>query len=270
MNKQRKILISFDVEEFDLPLEYNQYISPDEQMMTGKKGLDATMQVLDQHNISCTLFTTANFAQAFPLATKEASGKHEIASHAFYHSAFEPGHLLKSKLVLEKITGKPITGLRMPRMKPIAMKEVTDAGYTYDSSINPSFIPGRYNNFHLPRTLYLDDGMLRMPVSVSPHLRIPIFWLTFKNLPYPIFKMLARQTLKKDGYLCLYFHPWEFTDLSAYRIPFITKTKSGDQLQEKLHRLIHDLSKEGDCITINQYIAALNRDEVFSIVKQNR
>src|SRR6476469_5962124 len=111
MIKQRKILISFDVEEFDLPLEYKQYISPDEQMKTGKKGLDATVQVLDQHNICCTFFTTANFAQAFPLAIKELSGKHEIASHAFYHSAFEPRHLLESKLVLEKITGQPIYGL---------------------------------------------------------------------------------------------------------------------------------------------------------------
>lgn len=267
MIKQRKILISFDVEEFDLPLEYKQYISPDEQMKTGKKGLDAILQVLDQHNISCTFFTTANFAQAFPLSIKELPGNHEIGSHAFYHSAFEPSHLLESKLVLEQITGKPITGLRMPRMKPVTMKDVIDAGYTYDSSINPSFIPGRYNNFHLPRTLYLDDGMLRMPVSVSPHLRIPIFWLTFKNFPYLLFKILAMQTLKTDGYLCLYFHPWEFTDLSSYRIPFMTKTKSGSQLQEKLHRMIHDLSKEGDCITINQYVASLNRDEVFSIVK---
>ena len=270
MNKQRKILISFDVEEFDLPLEHNQYIDPEEQMMTGKKGLDATMQVLDQHNTSCTFFTTAHFAQAFPLATKEISGRHEIASHAFYHSAFEPGHLLTSKLVLEKITGKPIHGLRMPRMKPIEMKEVIAAGYTYDSSINPSFIPGRYNNFHLPRTLYLEDGMLRLPVSVSPHLRIPIFWLTFKNFPYPLFKMLAMQTLKKDGYLCMYFHPWEFTDLSAYRIPFYTKTKYGNQLQEKMHRLIHDLLKEGDCITINQYLTELNRNEVLSITKQTK
>ena len=262
MNRQQSILISFDVEEFDLPLEYNHYIEPKEQMSTGKKGLDTTLQVLDQHALASTMFTTANFAQSYPLAIQKMAEKHEIASHSFYHTSFELSHLTTSKAVLENITGKDIHGLRMPKMQHVDMKDVIDAGYSYDSSINPVLIPGRYNNLHLPRTVFNDMGMIRMPISVSTFIRIPLFWLTFKNFPYFIFLRLARQALRKDGYLCLYFHPWEFTDLSNYKIPLFLKKNAGEKLQEKLHDLLTDLSKEGDCITINQYLENVNRNKI--------
>ena len=49
MSHQRYILMSFDVEEFDMPLEYNQSLSIYEQMETGFKGLQATMSVINGH-----------------------------------------------------------------------------------------------------------------------------------------------------------------------------------------------------------------------------
>ena len=41
-----KILLSFDVEEFDMPLEYNFNIAIEIQMEIGKKGLDNLMPIL--------------------------------------------------------------------------------------------------------------------------------------------------------------------------------------------------------------------------------
>ena len=199
------VLMSFDVEEFDIPLEYNFNIDANEQMQKGKEGLDALLPILQEHQIATTLFTTANFALYFPEAIQQLGKHHEIASHTFYHSAFKNEDLLQSKITLEKISGKKVTGLRMPRMRYVAMEEVIKAGYTYDSSINPTWLPGRYNNFHLPRTKYMDEGMIRLPASVSPNLRLPLFWLGFKNYPYSLFKKLALQTLRKDGSICLYF-----------------------------------------------------------------
>jgi hypothetical protein len=139
-------------------------------------------------------------------------------------------------------------------MRYVAMSDVRKAGYSYDSSMNPTWIPGRYNHLNKPRTLYYDQDILRVPASVSPHLRIPLFWLAFKNMPYAIFKKLAIQTLQHDGYLCLYFHPWEFIDISQYKIPDYTKRWSGEQLQHRLYRLIKDLAKEGDFTTTRQMI----------------
>ncbi len=249
----RFVLLSFDVEEFDMPLEYNFAISPEEQMRVGKNGLDAIQPFLSDKNSKTTLFTTANFAMHFPDTIRELSHQHEIASHTFYHSAFEDAHLLSSKMKLEEITGKTVTGLRMPRMRKVSMGAVKKAGYKYDSSINPTWLPGRYNNFHLPRTIYQEEGMCRIPASVSPFIRFPLFWLSFKNLPYAVFKMLALQTLKKDGYLCLYFHPWEFTDIAEYGLPEFTKRGYGLPLLEKLMRLKKDLSKEASFISMEEY-----------------
>lgn len=250
----RFVLLSFDVEEFDMPLEYMFPISAEEQMRVGKQGLDALAPVLSDPAITSTLFTTANFAMHYPAAIRQLAQQHEIASHTFYHSDFTDEHLLLSRQKLEEISGQTVTGLRMPRMRKVSMQEVKKAGYLYDSSVNPTWLPGRYNNLHLPRTLYLDEGMIRVPASVSPLLRIPLFWLSFKNLPYAVFKRLSLQTLRKDGYLCLYFHPWEFTDIADYGLPGFTKKHHGLVLLNRLQQLIKDLKKEGDFISMRDFV----------------
>jgi peptidoglycan/xylan/chitin deacetylase (PgdA/CDA1 family) len=247
-------MLSFDVEEFDMPLEYNFPITKEEQMKVGKLGLDALSGVLGVSGTRSTLFTTANFAQHFPDDMRSLAKRHEIASHTFYHSDFEEAHLLQSREALEQISGIPVTGLRMPRMRKVQMEAVREAGYQYDSSVNPTWLPGRYNNLNLPRTMYEDHGMIRIPASVSPLLRIPLFWLSFKNLPYSTFRWLTLQTLKKDGYVCLYFHPWEFTDIENYGLPGFTKKDHGAPLLDKLYRLLKDLASEAEAITMHDWL----------------
>lgn len=249
------VLLTFDVEEFDIPLEYTQQISMDEQMEVGRIGLENLLPVLNYTHLNCTLFTTANYALNFPHTTKQLSQQHEIASHTFYHSSYQTEHLLQSKLTLEEITGKSVTGLRMPRMKKVDMLEVANAGYTYDSSVNPTIIPGRYNNLHLPRTKYIEDGIMRIPASVSPKIRLPLFWLAFKNYPYKLFLNLCMQCIKKDGYVCLYFHPWEFADIKKYNLPSYVKNPCGDVLLKKLIRLISDLKNECEFISIQKFLS---------------
>jgi peptidoglycan/xylan/chitin deacetylase (PgdA/CDA1 family) len=256
MSRQRFILMSFDVEEFDMPGEYNQNLSIYEQMEVGFKGLQATSAVINGTDVPCTLFTTAHFATWYPDTIRSLARKHEIASHTFFHSSFKTSDLLQSRTTLEAIANQPVYGLRMPRMKEVAMQDVKEAGYSYDSSINPTWIPGRYNKLSLPRTMYMDQDMLRVPASVSPQLRIPLFWLAFKNMPYFLFKRLAVDTLRKDGYLCLYFHPWEFTDIWEFAIPGYAKRWSGEKLQHRLFRLIKDLKAEGEFSTMWQMVSA--------------
>jgi peptidoglycan/xylan/chitin deacetylase (PgdA/CDA1 family) len=254
MYRKQFLLLSFDVEEFDIPLEYGQIISEPEQLQVGYNGLEVLMNILDAFPIEASFFTTANFAQHFPDAVRALSTKHEIASHTFYHSRFNTGDLLASKKKLEEIISKPVHGLRMPRMRRVDMRDVMRAGYLYDSSINPSFVPGRYNNLNLPRKPYYENEGLRFPVSVSPVLRIPLFWLSFKNFPYHFYLNLVKRSLKKDGYVCLYFHPWEFIDLSNYKIPAYTKKLAGEKLQKRLKKLIADLQPYGEFISMQKYI----------------
>lgn len=254
MYRKQFLLLSFDVEEFDMPLEYGQKISEQEQLQKGFEGLNALIPIIDESFIEATFFTTANFAQHFPELIKNISKKHEIASHTFYHSKFDAEDLYASKKKLEEIISQPVQGLRMPRMRKVEMTDVKKAGYMYDSSINPSFVPGRYNNLHLSRKYYYENEVLRVPVSVSPVFRIPLFWLSFKNFPYPFYLHLVKRCLKKDGYACLYFHPWEFIDLTKYKIPLYSKRFAGEPLQLRLKKLIADLKPDVEFISMEKYI----------------
>lgn len=254
MTSQNKILLTIDVEEFDLPLEFKLPITTEEQFRIGKAGTDEVEKILDEAEIKTTLFTTANFALQFPSDINRLSQKHEIASHSFYHTGFKKEDLLNSRLALEEIINKRVEGFRMPRLKPIEMQWIKEAGYGYDASINPTFIPGRYNLRHLPRTIYSQEGLVRIPCSVTPNFRLPLFWLSFKNIPYPVYKMLALQTLRRDGYLSLYFHPWEFTDISQFKLPGYLKRHSGQHLQERLYNLIQDLKLEGEFCSMHSFL----------------
>ncbi|MBS4043052.1 MAG: DUF3473 domain-containing protein [Chitinophagaceae bacterium] len=249
------IFLSFDVEEFDLPLEYGSPISNQHQMNIGFQGLQAITPLLNESFLETTLFTTANFAHHYPNLIKQLSEKHEIASHCFYHSSFENKDLKLSKEKLESITNKKVVGLRMPRLRKVEMSEVKKAGYLYDSSMNPTYLPGRYNNVKVSTTIYTHDGMVRVPTAVTPNFRIPLFWLSFKNLPYTLFKIMALQTLKKYGYLSLYFHPWEFTDISHYIcLPSYTRKPCGENLLHKLYQLVNDLKQEARFSSIENYL----------------
>ena len=253
MSSKYFILLSFDVEEFDMPMEYYINESIEEQLKAGHDGLIIIKEMLRRKQVNATLFTTGNFAIHYPEIIKELSMTHEIASHTFSHTAFHTKDLRESKDVLERITGKEVTGIRMPRMRKTEMKEIAEAGYRYDSSVNPIWLPGRYNNLNKPRTPFLEDKIVCIPASVSTFLRIPLFWLSFKNLPYSVYLKLVLNAIRKDGHVCLYFHPWEFTDLHKYKLPGYTRKPDGEVLLKRLEKLIGDLADIGQFITMHSF-----------------
>jgi len=229
---KNKILLSFDIEEFEMPREYGDPIAFEKQIEVSREGTTRILDLLKKQNIKATFYTTANFAShAQDIVKRIVAEGHELASHGYVHDHFEPVHLKMSKDVLEKIGGVPVHGYRMARMMKVPEREVFDAGYIFNSSINPTFLPGRYNNFHEPRTCFYREGVLQLPASVTPIVRFPLFWISFHNLPLSIYESLAAWTIKRDAYLNVYFHPWEFMDIgpkSKYNFPFYV-TRNTDQ-----------------------------------------
>ncbi|WP_374948873.1 polysaccharide deacetylase family protein [Mucilaginibacter sp.] len=255
------ILLSFDVEEFDLPLEYGKQIPFTEQLSISTEGTLAILELLARNAIKATFFITANYALNQPdVVAKIVAAGHEVASHGYYHSAFENRHLLESREALEKLTGLPVKGFRMARMMPVDVLEIKKSGYSYNSSINPTWLPGRYNNLNVSRTFYHEQGVLQLPSSVSPVIRFPLFWLSFHNLPMTIINWLSIRTHKKDGYLNIYFHPWEFTNLhnkERFGIPGYISRNSGKPFINRLDGFIQNAQKRGLTFgTIQQYFAA--------------
>ncbi len=249
------VQLSFDVEEFDMPLEYGYPIDPIRQLSLAREGLERILPLLDREGLRTTLFTTAHYADAFPEDIRRLARKHEIASHTYYHSRYETAHLATSRRRLEEIAGVSVKGLRMPRMRQVPMADIVNAGYAYDASVHPAWLPGRYNNLHMPRTIHLSEGMLRVPASVSPWFRLPLFWLAFKNYPYGLYRHLCRRVLESDGYLSLYCHPWEFIDVTGYSLPGYTVRGCKGWLLERLHRLVDDLMPDADFAPMDELVA---------------
>ena len=248
-----KVLLTFDVEEFDVPEEYGNKIPFEKQIEISTTGLHKVISLLDKHNIICTFFTTAAYAIQQKDLIKSISLKHEIASHGFYHSSFKAEDLKASKDALEAITGKSVTGFRMARLVPVDDKEIEKAGYFYNSSMNPTLIPGRYNHLNKPRTAFYVGTVLNIPTSVTPNMRVPLFWLSFKNFPLWYFKLLMMQTLKRDEVVSLYFHPWEFTEIKNYNLPKYISKLSGDMMLARLEEIIIDLKTKAEFITMDDY-----------------
>jgi peptidoglycan/xylan/chitin deacetylase (PgdA/CDA1 family) len=231
-----------------MPLEYGKDISFDDQISISIEGTNHILDILDRHQLKATFFSTVVFAQNAPDVIKRINkGGHELASHAYFHSAFEPEHLELSRKELQVISSQEINGFRMPRMKPVDEREVSKAGYLYNSSINPTWLPGRYNNLNRPRTRFKEADIWQIPASVSPILRFPLFWLSFHNLPIKIYQWLAERTHKKDGYLNIYFHPWEFTELGdqeRFGFPGYVSRNSGRKMIERMDLFIGSLKRK--------------------------
>jgi peptidoglycan/xylan/chitin deacetylase (PgdA/CDA1 family) len=245
MKKNKTILLTFDVEEFDTALRHKIDLTMQQQMEVGQEGLLRVIGMLNAVNHPpSTFYTTANFADFYPETIRDISKRHEIASHTYYHTTFKEADILQSKLRLEEIIEKPIFGFRMPNMADFDKNLIQKSGYSYDSSINPTYLPGKYNYLHHPTTPFKYHNTTEIPASVVPFVRFPLFWLSFKNLPLPLFIFLCNLTLAKTGYLNLYFHPWEFADLTGYKIPKFIINPDGEKLTKKLQKFIEYYQKK--------------------------
>lgn len=241
------VLLSFDIEEFDMPLEYKGEISFEEQLSISQSGLEKILDILKKHDAKATFFSTVVFAENSRLLIERLLHEgHELASHTWFHSEFREEHLKQSKERLEELFSTEVTGLRMPRMMPVSKNAVQDAGYQYNSSINPTIIPGRYNNLKVSRTYFKEGAVTQIPASVSPNFRIPLFWLSFHNFPLSFYKKLASDVLKKDQYLNVYFHPWEFAEIKdeAFRLPGFTVKNSGEDMVQRFDHFLSWLKSE--------------------------
>jgi peptidoglycan/xylan/chitin deacetylase (PgdA/CDA1 family) len=254
----KKVLLSFDIEEFDMPLEYGKSISFHDQISVSSKGTKIILDILQENQVPATFFSTVVFAKnAKDLIQRIMQEGHELASHGYFHSAFENKHLAESKSELEKLSGKSINGFRMARMMPVDDAAIENAGYIYNTSLNPVYLPGRYNNFFKPRTIFKTDSLVQLPASATPIVRIPLFWLSFHNFPLWIYKAACARTINQDGYLNIYFHPWEFTDLTLpdYGLPKFVSKNSAEQMINRFKTWIHWMKEQGYTFsTISDFI----------------
>ncbi|MDD6895836.1 MAG: polysaccharide deacetylase family protein [Prevotellaceae bacterium] len=243
------ILLSFDTEEFDVPREHGVDFSLEEGMKVSIVGTNRILDCLKDNGVKGTFFCTANFVRLAPEVMRRIIDEgHEVACHGVDHWQPKATDVEESKNTIESLLGIEVKGYRQPRMFSVSDSEIERMGYTYNSSLNPAFIPGRYMHLTAPRTWFMRGGVMQIPASVTPLLRFPLFWLSLHNLPQWLYHMMVRRVVAHDGYFVTYFHPWEFYELKEhpeYRMPFIIKNHSGLDMKARLDRLIKMLKAKG-------------------------
>ena len=251
------ILLSFDLEEFDLPREFNIEINDEEMYKISYEGCNNLLKIL---NVKSTFFVTANFARKYPKLIKKLSKKNEIGLHGDEHkdnylklSEEEVFiKLKKSKETIEKIISKKIKGFRAPRLQFDKYNVLKKLNFEYDSSYIPSYAPGRYNNLFGKRKIFIKDGIKVIPISVIPICRLPLAWYALRNSGLWYWKL---GTIFNEE-ICLDFHPWEFIDIRKYNIPFLFKRNTGKYLELKLENYIKwCLKKNYNFVTFSDYLS---------------
>ncbi len=250
MTKQKQVLLSFDTEEFDVPREHGVDFSLEEGMGVSVAGTNSILDVLKENGVHATFFCTGNFAENAPEVIRRIKDEgHEVACHGVDHWRPKADDVFRSKEIVERVSGVQVHGYRQPRMFPVSEEDIFKAGFQYNSSLNPACIPGRYIHLLTPRTPFMKQGVLQIPASVTPILRIPLFWLALHNFPESLYFALVHEVLAHDGLFVTYFHPWEFYELKQhpeFKMPFIIKNHSGGQMAQRLDDLIKKL-KSWNC-----------------------
>jgi|GEM_PF-246366 len=179
-------------------------------------------------SIRATFFVLGWLAERLPHLIREIQKRgHEVASHGYDHvlcreqSAEDlKNDLLKSKKLLEDITGAPIYGYRAPgfSVNRDTLSLIEGAGYLYDSSFNSFRLNKRYGQIELNGNdgngiLHnISDSFYELPISNLKIAKQVIPWGGggyFRLIPLSIFRQGVEKILKQHGAYLFYLHPWE-------------------------------------------------------------
>ena len=246
--KEKKLLLSFDLEEYEK--------AGTKGVDIGYKGGIIVEQLLDKLEVKATFFVTGTFYTAYPDFVKELSTQHEIAFHGLDHTddyqdmAEDDAYhrLYTGKTALEKGLSSPVEGFRAPRMRPPAYTVLKKVPFLYSSSLHPTYVPGRYNHLRKPQTPFIKEGVLEIPVSVAPVVRLPVSWVWFRTGGLTYAKAVT--SFINTDYVAIYFHPWECVQLKG---GFVHTRNTGKKMEDMLKKFLTWISPRTVPMTMAAY-----------------
>jgi peptidoglycan/xylan/chitin deacetylase (PgdA/CDA1 family)/SAM-dependent methyltransferase len=254
----KTFLLTFDVEEFDIPRDYNIKESLNQMCKPSQEGLKQILDLLKKEKIKATFFTTYVFAEnSKELIRRIVNEDHELALHGHSHkddySKMEEEKaiilLKKAKDSMEKIFKTKIYGYRGSQFRRPSYSLLKKIGLEYDSSSHPTFVTAlhpkygrkQFKDFFSTRKIHEANNLVVIPVSVTPLVRLPLSWIWFRNMWLIYTKIVVSLSFLGKDFLNIYFHPWEFAniDLIQYRrIWSLIRRKTGKINLIKLKKLI--------------------------------
>ncbi|MDP8256138.1 MAG: polysaccharide deacetylase family protein [Candidatus Alcyoniella australis] len=254
--KTKRLLITFDVEEFDLPQDLGLELDELKAQQIARGGAEMLAGLIRRTGVAPTCFVSGSFAKQHGRVIKLLSGLGcEIACHGALHSRRPAeqstdeltAQLTEARAVLEKLSGRPVAGFRSPRFEQVPLEALRDAGFSYDSSIHPTWVPGRYNHLIKGTRPRIENGIVRVPVSVTPLLRLPASWVWFRNYPGALLEIVRRSLPLGRDAVVLYFHNWELVDLAAQapQLPSYIVRRTGHSFVQRLSQTVERFKKAG-------------------------
>ena len=202
-----------------------------------------------------TVFCTARLGDANLESLQQTAARgYEIGSHGWEHAPGADLRLGASRELLQKYSCQSVFGFRAPRLRPVSLSDLAQAGYRYDASSNPAIVPGRYCRMRDPRTPHRIGSLWEIPASVLPLIRLPLFWASFHLFPFSLYQAACRMVLATDGVLSLYFHPWELSELFEPQLPGWLRRRSKEERIDRMARLVRWLGTIGTFRTISDYL----------------
>lgn len=240
-------MLSFDVEDWFQVDKLKPAIARDDWdhcELRVVANMEKLLAILKRHHTHATFFVLGWIAERVPaLVSRIQSEGHEIASHGcghelLYHLSKEEFEedLLKSKEMLEKLTGTEVIGYRAPGFSVVDyMPEILSKhGFRYDSSLFPSSFSDRYGTIGIQRirdgvsVRRLNNGLLEAPIPTLEFLGRRFPWGGggyFRFYPYWLFRAGIRIFLKGQAGYLFYGHPWDLDPLQPRvdHIPWMSK-----------------------------------------------
>lgn len=259
-------ILSFDVEEY-FQVEAaavggakpGQWDSFEKRLATS---VERILGLLAEYRASATFFVLGWVAQHERSVVRMiADAGHEIASHGMSHTMIGHltpeqfrGELLRSRKILEDISGKPVIGYRAPTFSIThktawALDILAETGYQYDSSVFP-IRHDRYGVPSAPRFPHRAVGPSGGEIFEIPPLTIRLVGMNLpvggggylRLLPVSLVVHALNKAQKSGGPGMIYVHPWELDpDQPALQMSWVNRWRHRVNLgrtAEKLSRLL--------------------------------
>ncbi|MFK5893263.1 MAG: DUF3473 domain-containing protein [Pseudomonadota bacterium] len=227
------------------------------------KNTNRLLDLFDEHDATCTFFILGWVAERYPDLVKEIDRRgHEVASHGYshqliYNQSFTTfkDETVKSKKILEDITGKAVLGYRaasysITEKSLWALDVLAEAGFKYDSSIYPVHhdLYGIHGSPTEPHVLLTPSGnrlieyppttykvmSYMLPIAGGGYFRLYPYWLT---------RYFYNTLNKKSKSFAFYLHPWEIDpDQPRVKTSFFSRFRHYNNLDKCESRLIQLLT----------------------------
>lgn len=194
--------------------------------------LDEYVELIQSLDVPVTVFVVGQLLEERPDAVWHLDAELDVEFHLHSYSHDMNGaadierEIRDGIEAFETVFGRKPDGYRAPRfiLNDGDLAALAEAGFSFDSSVCPSYRPDVYNNLGEPMEPYFPEeapSLLEIPISVHPRFRVPFTQSYLRLLRGPYLALVRRLGLPDplvfDSHLHDFFHTRSHEHLEGVR-----------------------------------------------------